>query len=1046
MPTLHQRTTDSEQNDSSSVYRDGAGWLAAAIASGWATTLLLLIDITPLPALFLTINTCVATGTALGYAIWPHKEFWQRFVLPIGSGSALSAAVVTTGLLDNLPLEALALPRMLLSGALLLIALTLLAPSLGSRAQLACLSAVSGTLGGTIGLLLLTAQSTSLNALRFPDRSFLLLALLGLFVLTGALTVAATVRIDRMRQRSPLRWAPWAALGVGLLLTTVSVSVLEHWQTTVLQTQTRTEAVAAANHAATLLDNRLQRLDPERVLRLGIDEQSVPGLLWYGPRAPFATRPLFVAPEWRTREEELRRLVQSRAPLDPALDSPALLSLPGPDGRPLLLVSWHDRVPAMVAVIDPTTFFAPTIQAAVARGVAIALMLDDEPLVASGLPAAGVPAEAASVASRETRFGILRVRVQLAPERARGVATPFPIAIGVLGVLATSFLTFALVLGWRMSEANRQLYRLSQQLSEEIDERKTIERILAEREARLQAMLRQLPAIVWTVDRDLVFTSSEGSGLQQLGLQPGQVVGQTLFEYFGTEDPDYLPIQLHRRALAGEPQEYEFDTNGRHYRVRLEPLRDSRGEIVGVVGIAFDVTEQVRAQQELERMATTDPLTGLANRAALIARLEELERVARPFAVFLIDLDGFKAVNDTFGHLAGDAILRAVAERLRHTVRSGDMVGRLGGDEFLVVAPVQNQEAARELARRLLVALSQPLSIEDRTVSLGGSIGVFFCADGACPARDVLRDADLALYEAKRRGKGRIVFFEPVLAEEATHELTLGQALREAFEREAIGFRGFPIVHLQNGQLFGIELIPFWIDPQGTEHRAESLARTAERAGIDVALAQRVVAEAIGWLSELPESWAVVLGFPSPALLDQAVTDYLAEQLASRPAHGGRLWLDLPASVVATPGTRDRLASLGRYQIGVLVRDPILTPEGIDPLVDLHRAGIRIPDGFVRSFLVDPRAATLARALVQVARDLTAISLADSIEEFAVYVALARSGCTLGRGPLFGGELDRQRAVAIAPRVSHWRQLVAELAETESMTVQHAASGQDGQR
>lgn len=1021
MVTQRDERHASEQKGRSGIHREEAGWLAAAIAFGWAAVGLLLVETSPFPVpIIVFAGMCTVTAAALGYAARPENQVWQRFILPFGSGSALVVAVAAMGLSDRLSLRSLPLPHILVSLAHCLIGIALLAPSLGNRSQLRCLSAVSGTLAGTIGIALLAAQLASLDPLRMPDRSFTLLAALGLLVLTAALTVAATVRIDRRQQRSSLRWVPWAALGVGVLLTALSVVVLEHWQATVLETQTRTEAVAAANHAATLLDNRLQRLEPERVLRLGVDDQSVPGLLWYGQLPPFTTSPLFVAPEWRTREEELRRLVQSRAPLDPALDSPALLSLPGPDGRPLLLVSWHDRVPAMVAVIDPTTFFAPTIQAAVARGVAIALMLDDEPLVASGLPAAGVPAEAASVASRETRFGILRVRVQLAPERARGVATPFPIAIGVLGVLATSFLTFALVLGWRMSEANRQLYRLSQQLSEEIDERKTIERILAEREARLQAMLRQLPAIVWTVDRDLVFTSSEGSGLQQLGLQPGQVVGQTLFEYFGTEDPDYLPIQLHRRALAGEPQEYEFETNGRHYRVRLEPLRDSRGEIVGVVGIAFDVTEQVRAQQELERMATTDPLTGLANRAALLGRLEALVRAGRSFAVLLVDLDGFKAVNDTFGHLAGDAVLRQVADRLRRTVRSDDTVGRLGGDEFLVVAPVQSREAAGELARRLLVALSQPLRIEDRTVSLGGSIGVLFCADGACPARDVLRDADLALYEAKRRGKGRIVFYHSGLVEETQRELMLTQSLQEAVNQAQIDFVGVPLVELQSGKLVGFEVVPRWSTPAGDWLSGPELAAAADRAGVDLRLAHMSLEEASTWLDHLPDDSFVLVGFPSPALLDPDAWEGIEREDARSAKFRRRLWLDLPMDAITATNAQTRFSAFTQREIGIVVRDPVLTPRSMAALSTFPRAGLRIPCDFVHSFLHEQSAAALTRALLQIARDLGLLTLAEGIDETATLVALARSGCRLGTGALFGPPQSRDEGIELARAASSY--------------------------
>ncbi|MFN3336550.1 MAG: diguanylate cyclase domain-containing protein, partial [Thermomicrobium sp.] len=613
----------------------------------------------------------------------------------------------------------------------------------------------------------------------------------------------------------------------------------------------------------------------------------------------------------------------------------------------------------------------------------------------------------------------------------------------------TLLLPAALAIVVREGATNQRLRQLSQQLREEIEERRTIERLLAEREARLQAVLRQLPAIVWTVDHDLVFISSEGSGLAQLGLRPGQVVGQTLFEYFGTEDPEYPPIRLHRLALTGEPQEYEFEWNGHVYRVRLEPLRDRSGGITGVIGIAFDITELVRTRQRLERMATTDSLTGLANRSAVIASLEQLIAARQAFAALLLDLDGFKAVNDTLGHAAGDVLLREVATRLTHTVRRDDIVGRLGGDEFLIIAPLCDRDGARELAARILVALSHPYRIDGETVLLGASIGVVLCTpDQLCEASRVLRNADLALYSAKRRGKGRIVFFHPELAEETPQEFALTQALREAIEREAITFRGLPIVHLRRGDVVGLELFPSWTDPQGKQRQGADLAGLATRAGVDIILAQRAISEALAWLRELPERWFIVLAFPSAALLDEAVTDPLAEHLATQPALRGRLWLDLPTSVLWLPGSCERLTSLADAEIGVFVRDPVLTPEGIDPLVNLQRIGIRIPSGFVRSFLSDPRAATLTRALLEVANDLSLVSLAESIDEFAVYLGLARSGCTLGQGPLFGGDLDRLSAIQAAQHVQHWRHLAAAAVDVTvagGLFASPTATDQDGE-
>ncbi|MCS7050568.1 MAG: diguanylate cyclase, partial [Thermomicrobium sp.] len=561
-------------------------------------------------------------------------------------------------------------------------------------------------------------------------------------------------------------------------------------------------------------------------------------------------------------------------------------------------------------------------------------------------------------------------------------------------------------------------------LQEEIDERRVIERILVEREARLHAILRQLPAIVWTVNRDLVFTSSEGSALAQLGLRPGQIVGQALFEYFGTDDPDYPPIRLHRLALHGQPQEYEFQWNERFYRVRLEPLHDRSEEIIGVIGIAFDMTDQVLARQQLERLATTDSLTGLANRTLLVSHLARSSEAGRPFATLLVDLDGFKQVNDTLGHLAGDALLREVATRLQRAVRRGDLVGRLGGDEFVVIASGCDRDSARELAGRLLVALSQPFRIEGKTIMLGASIGIAVCSAGeSCEPEELLRQADLALYAAKRRGKGRLAFYHVELSEETARDLALAQALRAAIEGNEIAYRGAPIVHLRSGAVTGFAVSPTWNHPDWGEYRGQALTAVARRVGIDLLLAERALGEALAWVADLPEGYSVVLTVPTEALLDESMRALLRRRIEESPAVGTRLWLNLPTEVLSDPRSASGVQELSAMGIGVLVRDPVLTPEGIQPLVDLPRAGLRIPPGFVRSFLSDPRSTALARALLHVATDLGLITFAEGIDEFGVSIALARSGCTFGLGPLFGGEFDRHTAIEVARSVHHWRQL-----------------------
>ncbi len=938
----------------------------------------------------------------------------------VSAGAAGIALALASSFLERVTARDwsnVSMPYLVATTALVLTAAAFTGLSFGRNARLACITGVSSTIAAAANATLTVAYGTGSDLLETPRSVPASALVFGALTGTNLLLFLAAIRRDRREQRSPLRWSVWAALALGIFFSTVAYAALERWQQRILVTQTLTEATAAADHLATLLDNRLRRLSPERVARSGVDEAIVPGLLWYGRWTSGSWRDVYVAVEHDTRAEELRTAAVSALSVDRSLPSPILLRRMGSDGQPLLLVRWVEGATDTVTVLDPAVLFAPALETAAIRKVNLVVYLNGEPLVASGAWDDGVPAEMASIPSDTTGFGLLRLRVQLSAERAALVLTPFPETIAALGMLLALLAAFAFALGWHQVRINERLRGMQHALQEEIEERKIVEHLLAEREARLQAMLRQLPAIVWTVDRDLVFTSSEGSGLTQLGLRPGEVVGRTLYEYFGTDDPDHPAIRAHRLALEGEQQTYEFSWAGHHYRVRLEPLHNRAGEIEGVIGIAFDVTEQVTAQRELERMATTDPLTGLDNRAAAIARLEALARAGRPFAVLLVDLDGFKAVNDSLGHLTGDTLLREVAARLRHSVRSDDTVARLGGDEFVVLAVVQDRNAARELAARILLALTQPFRIDGRSIAIGASIGITFCAgDGGCDATALLREADFALYEAKRRGKGRIAIYSEELAEEAGAELECLQSLREDIEHGRIAFLGLPVVQLRSGALAGFELLPMWTDTEGKLYSGAQLAALAERGGTDIRLARACLTEALAWLERLPAEFFVIVGFPSRALLDpEAWVDVPERDWRRDPStFASRLWLDVPTAALEAVAVRKVGHSLPDQSIGVLVRDPVLAPASVEPLLALPKAGLRVPGAFVRSFLSRPESAALAGAILHVANDLGLESFAEGIDDSAVRSALVDLGCAFGEGALFGPPQTLDAAIELA--------------------------------
>ncbi|HZP56312.1 MAG TPA: diguanylate cyclase [Dehalococcoidia bacterium] len=271
---------------------------------------------------------------------------------------------------------------------------------------------------------------------------------------------------------------------------------------------------------------------------------------------------------------------------------------------------------------------------------------------------------------------------------------------------------------------------------------------LAATEYRMQFVAAHAPIVLFAMNRDGVFTLSEGRGLERLGLRPGEVVGKSVFDVYA-DVPDVCTSI--RRALAGEA----FTTIARvgelAYETHYAPIFEPGGEVSGVVGVATDVTEQTRALEQLAEQARRDPLTGVLNHAAITALVEDGIRRGEPFAVAMVDVDGMKVVNDTYGHLSGDAVLRAVASTLGV---DGATAGRYGGDEFLVLVPCADRESAERYAATVAETIHETRLIDEdtsATIRPPVSIGVAVFPEEGTTLVDLIKVADSAMYAAKSR-------------------------------------------------------------------------------------------------------------------------------------------------------------------------------------------------------------------------------------------------------------------------------------------------------
>src|SRR5215467_11529961 len=243
-------------------------------------------------------------------------------------------------------------------------------------------------------------------------------------------------------------------------------------------------------------------------------------------------------------------------------------------------------------------------------------------------------------------------------------------------------------------------------------------------ESQLRLLVEQMPVILWTTDKHLRITSNWGSGFQLLNIGPGELLGSTVLEFLLCDYTGAEPVLRHCEALRGTPSRFEYKRADRVLDIQVEPLRSFEGEIIGCMGVALDITERKKSEEQMLYQATHDGLTGLANYREFSDRLEqEVKRAGRTrnsFAVLLLDLDALKQINDRSGHLAGNRALKRLANVMREHCRSVDLPARYGGDEFALVLIDTDPAMAEQVAERIQECLKR----ETEDPQLSASIGI----------------------------------------------------------------------------------------------------------------------------------------------------------------------------------------------------------------------------------------------------------------------------------------------------------------------------------
>jgi diguanylate cyclase len=437
-------------------------------------------------------------------------------------------------------------------------------------------------------------------------------------------------------------------------------------------------------------------------------------------------------------------------------------------------------------------------------------------------------------------------------------------------------------------------------------------------------------------------------------------------------------------------------------------------------------TQQLEdAQQQLERLALYDPLTGLANRTLLGNRIGQAMVGARPPAVLLLDLDGFKAVNDSFGHSVGDMLLIEVARRLRSVTRHADTVSRLGGDEFALVVLDAANDNVLGVADRIRAALSSPVHVGGQSCWVSASIGVCFAEPGQ-DAGTLLRDADTAMYAAKTSARGSVAIYEPSMHAAALSRVRLADELRGALESGELMVHYQPIVDLATGRTSGVEALVRWEHPiRGVLYPSEFIP-VAEETGLLVALDRWVLDTAVAQLA----SWrATVLGGRvfglhvnvSPVeLRSPRFADGIVACLERHGVDPGDLTLEVTETQMMGEDAQTMLAmtALRAAGIGVAIDD---FGTGCSSLSYVRREFvdvIKIDRSLITGLDTDPQQHRIAAAILAVVAAFGLAAVAEGVETAAQAEQLRLLGCRYGQGYHWG------RPAAAATVTAHLRAAV----------------------
>ncbi len=575
-----------------------------------------------------------------------------------------------------------------------------------------------------------------------------------------------------------------------------------------------------------------------------------------------------------------------------------------------------------------------------------------------------------------------------------------------------------------------ELDKLNRNLEQQVEERTAA---LREREAELQAQNFRFDAALSNMSQALLLFDasarlviSNQRYLDMYGL-PAELVQP------GVALVDLLKERKARGSFQGNPEEYVANIladvadgktgsqvfelpDGRTTSVLYHPIPGG-----GWVTTHEDITERRRAETQIAHMARHDSLTELPNRLSFRERLAQtfvdLQRDERR-AVLYLDLDRFKNVNDTLGHHIGDELLKVVASRLRGCVREGDMVARVGGDEFAIIQMHIARPIDTEiLARRLCSAVKAPYEIEGHEVVVDTCIGIAIAPDDGAEPNEILRNADMALYGAKAEGPGTYRFFEPKMDARMRARRELEIALRKAFAAGQLELHYQPFLNLRDGTISGVEALLRWNHPERGMIPPAEFIPVAEEIGLIVALGEWVLRQACADAASWPDNIGIAVNLSPTQVMSKNLVGVVMSALAAAGLPAQRLELEITELVLMhnTELTLATLHSLKELGVKISLDDFGTGYSSLSYLCSFPFDKIKIDRGFI-SGLPGGDSSAIVQAVAGLAKSLKMVTTAEGVETQQQLDEVRKLGCTELQGFFFSRPVPVREISALFPR------------------------------